>query len=68
MHSVGNDMLTWAKICSGVPPQLCLVRDGVALRTWKDEMPPAEEILAAMGEGASEENAEAVQGVEAGAL
>ena len=51
MHSVGNDMLSWAKICSGVPPQLSLVRDGVAVKTWKEEMPSAEEILAAMGEG-----------------
>ncbi len=62
MHSVGNDMLTWAKICSGVPPQLCLVRDGVVVKTWKDKMPPPEEILAAVAEGASVESAEDVQG------
>jgi len=68
MHSVGNDMLTWAKICSGVPPQLCLVRDGVVLKTWKDKMPPSEEIVAALGEGVSEETAEAAQGAESGAL
>jgi hypothetical protein len=68
MHSVGNDMLAWAKICSGVPPQLSLIRDGVVVKTWKDEMPPPEEILIAMEEGGSEESVEAVQGDEAGAL
>lgn len=68
MHSVGNDMLAWAKICSGVPPQLSLIRDGVVVKTWKDEMPPSEEILVAMEEGASVESVEAVQGAEQGAL
>lgn len=51
MHSVGNNMLAWAKICSGVPPQLCLVRDGVVVRSWKDKMPPPEELVAALGAG-----------------
>lgn len=68
MHSVGNDMLTWAKICGGVPPQLCLVRDGVVVKTWKDEMPPPEEILAAVAGEASVESVEAVQGAEQSAL
>ncbi len=68
MHSVGNDMLSWAKICSGVPPQLSLIRDGVVVKTWKDEMPPPEEILVAMEEGASMESVEAVQGASPGAL
>lgn len=57
MHSVGNDMLAWAKICSGVPPQLCLVRDGVAVRTWKDKLPPSDEVLASLGP-AENENSE----------
>jgi hypothetical protein len=60
MHSVGNDMLTWAKICSGVPPQLCYVRNGVAVKTWSDEMPTMDVLQAAIGGEGSEDSAQSV--------
>ena len=61
MHSVGNDMLAWAKLCSGVPPQLCLVRDGVAVKTWSDVMPGKEELLEAVNGAGTADSAESVR-------
>lgn len=60
MHSVGNDMLTWARICSGVPPQLCYVRNGVAVKTWSDEMPAMDVLQAAITAGGSADSAQSV--------
>jgi len=61
MHSVGNNMLAWAKLCSGPPPQLCYVRDGVALKVWKDVMPSLEELAAGIAEAAATDSAQNAQ-------
>jgi hypothetical protein len=61
MHSVGNNMLAWAKLCSGPPPQLCYVRDGVALKVWKDVMPTLDELAEGIAATAPVESAEIVQ-------
>lgn len=61
MHSVGNDMLTWAKICSDVPPQLCIVRDGVPVKVWKDTMPSHAELLEALKDAPAADSADSSQ-------
>lgn len=45
MHSIGNDMLEWSRICPGVPPRLSYVLNGVERDAWKDEMPDYETLL-----------------------
>lgn len=50
MHSMGNNMLAWAKVCSGPPPQLLYVRDGAVLHTWKDTMPSYDSLLSVVSE------------------
>lgn len=61
MHSLGNNMLAWAKLCSGPPPQLCYVRDGVALKVWKDVMPTLDELVASIAAAGTEESVESAQ-------
>lgn len=55
MYSIGNNMLEWSKICEGLPPRLCLVRDGVVQAAWNEDMPDYETLLAAVQSGASAE-------------
>lgn len=54
MHSMGNNMLAWAKLCSGPPPQLLYVRDGAVLQTWKDTMPSYDSLLSAISDLSAE--------------
>ena len=61
MHSVGDNMLAWAKLCIDPPPQLCYVRDGVALKVWKDVMPSLHELLEGIAAAGTEESAESAQ-------
>ena len=48
MHSIGDNMLQWSKICEGLPPRLCFVRDGVVITAWNEEMPDYETLLEAV--------------------
>ena len=55
MHSIGNDMVTWSKICKGLPPRLCVVRDGAVVASWNEEMPNYETLLSSVGSAAGAE-------------
>lgn len=68
MYSIGNDMLTWAKLCDGLPPQLLLVRNGIPVQTWKDVMPTIPELLDAIGQGGNAETVESEQSTSGTAL
>ncbi len=48
MYSIGNNMLAWSKICEGLPPRLCLVRDGVVIASWNEVLPDYETLLGAV--------------------
>jgi hypothetical protein len=61
MYSVGNNMLAWAKLCSGPPPQLCYVRNGVAVKVWKDVMPTLDELHEGIAEADAAHSAESAQ-------
>lgn len=48
MHSIGNDMLEWARICPGTPPRLALIRDGAVVASWNEEMPDYQTLVEAL--------------------
>lgn len=49
MKSVGNNMMEWSRICEGLPPRLCIVRDGVVTASWNYDMPDYATILETLG-------------------
>jgi len=50
MHSIGNDMLEWARICSGTPPRLCYIRSGAVIASWNMDMPDYQTLLDTISE------------------
>lgn len=50
LHSLGDDFIAFVKFMDQEPPRLAIVRDGAALRTWDVDMPPVDEVIAAVEE------------------
>lgn len=56
MHSVGNDMLEWARICEGAPPRLCYVRSGAVLASWNLDLPDYQTLIASIEQARADNN------------
>lgn len=48
MQSIGNNMLEWSRICEGLPPRLCIVRDGLVEASWNLDVPDYQTVLDAL--------------------
>lgn len=46
LYSLGNDFLTFVNYIDREPPRLSLVRDGIAVHSWDNEMPSVDNLIA----------------------